>query len=354
MTYAGNYRMKFLVTGGAGFIGSAVIRRLIDQGHYVVNIDKLTYAGDLRTISSVAGANQYSFIESDICDATAMQSAFALHQPDVVVHLAAESHVDRSIDGPRVFIQTNVVGTGVLLESALSHWKTLDDTKRKSFRFVHVSTDEVYGELGETGLFTEDTPYKPSSPYSASKAASDHLARAWYRTYGLPVIVTNCSNNYGPFQFPEKLIPTIIKSALVGKSIPVYGTGSNIRDWLYVDDHARALERVALRGKAGETYNIGGNYEKKNIEVVELVCRLLDQKMPRPDKIPYERQIGFVTDRPGHDFRYAIDAGKILRELDWSPMESFNSGLSKTVDWYLSNREWWQTANKESVRLGLR
>ncbi len=333
--------MKILVTGGAGFIGSAVIRHLISETEAeVVNVDCLTYAGHLTTLEAVEGSSCYCFEPVNVCDAAAVRRVFQQHRPDAVMHLAAESHVDRSIDGPAAFIQTNIVGTYTLLEAARRYWDTLGPADRTLFRFLHVSTDEVYGSLGETGHFTEETPYDPSSPYSASKAASDHLVRAWQRTYGLPTLVTNCSNNYGPYQYPEKLIPLIIQNALAGKPLPVYGTGNNVRDWLYVDDHARALVHVAEQGTVGQTYNIGGGNERQNIEVVRSICSLLDRLAPHSPHAPHEQLITFVTDRPGHDHRYAIDAGKIERDLRWKPQETFESGLKKTVQWYLNNQEW--------------
>ncbi|WP_397570249.1 dTDP-glucose 4,6-dehydratase [Schlesneria sp. T3-172] len=350
--------MKLLVTGGAGFIGSALIRYLIaETGYSVVNVDCLTYAGNLSTLQSVASDSRYAFEKVNICDAAALQSVFERHKPDAVMHLAAESHVDRSIDGPSAFIQTNVVGTYNLLEVSRRYRATLPEDQQQQFRFHHISTDEVYGSLGDEGLFTEETPYDPSSPYSSSKAASDHLVRAWHRTYGLPVLVTNCSNNYGPFQFPEKLIPLTITSALEGRPLPVYGTGQNVRDWLYVDDHARALIAVLERGTIGETYNIGGNSERQNIVVVRTICSLLDELVADSKNRPHEKLITFVTDRPGHDQRYAIDAAKIQRELGWKPLESFDSGLKKTVEWYLANREWCAKAVADRYageRLGLK
>lgn len=336
----------FLVTGGAGFIGSAVVRHLIDNTeHRVVNVDKLTYAGNLNSLQSVSGSVRYTFEQADICDSSAMTKLFSKYQPDIVMHLAAESHVDRSINGPGDFIQTNIVGTYTLLEVARKYWSELSSDKKVAFRFHHISTDEVYGDLhGTNDFFTETTPYAPSSPYSASKAGSDHLVRAWLRTFGLPTLVTNCSNNYGPFHFPEKLIPLMILNALAGKPLPVYGDGKQVRDWLYVEDHARALVCVATKGEIGETYNIGGHNEKENIEVVRTICSLLEEFAPnKPAGIKdYTDLITYVTDRPGHDIRYAIDAGKIQRELGWVPQESFETGLRKTVKWYLDNPSWWQ------------
>ncbi len=347
--------MKFLVTGGAGFIGSAVIRHLInDTQHSVVNVDKLTYAGNLGSLISISGSDRYAFEQVDICDAEAVKRVYEAHQPDIVMHLAAESHVDRSIDGPGDFIQTNIVGTYTLLEQARSYWTGLDEAKKAEFRFHHISTDEVYGDLeGTDDLFTETTPYAPSSPYSASKASSDHLVRAWQRTYGLPTLVTNCSNNYGPFHFPEKLIPLVILNALDGKPLPVYGKGDQIRDWLYVEDHARALLIVATQGEIGETYNIGGHNEKMNIDVVRTICDILDKKVP-PAGTPfksYRELITFVVDRPGHDHRYAIDASKIARELGWEPKETFETGLEKTVQWYLDNKAWWSAVLDGSYQM---
>ena len=336
--------MKFVITGGAGFIGSAVIRHIINNtDHSVVNIDKLTYAGNLESLEPVKNDNRYSFEQVDICDVNEVKRVFNEHQPNVVMHLAAESHVDRSIDGPGEFIQTNIVGTYVLLEEARDYWSSLSDDKKANFRFHHVSTDEVYGDLeGTDDLFTEETSYAPSSPYSAAKASSDHLVRAWQRTFQLPTLITNCSNNYGPYQFPEKLIPLIILNALEGKELPIYGNGKQIRDWLYVDDHARALVHVALTGEIGETYNIGGHNELQNIDVVKTVCSILDGLVPSSiDGIDrYEQLIIYVGDRAGHDVRYAIDATKISDELNWTPNETFATGIKKTVQWYLDNQVW--------------
>lgn len=349
--------MKVIVTGGAGFIGSAVIRLLIESyNHVVANVDKLTYAGNLDSVATVSSSDRYRFYPVDICDRAGLDKVFAEFQPDAVMHLAAESHVDRSIDGPADFIETNIVGTYTLLEAARSYWQGLPAERKAAFRFHHISTDEVYGDLhGTDDLFTETTPYAPSSPYSASKASSDHLVRAWQRTYDFPTLVTNCSNNYGPYHFPEKLIPHMILNALAGKPLPVYGDGNQIRDWLYVEDHARALVKVVTEGEVGETYNIGGHNEKRNIEVVRTLCSLLEELAAdlKPVGVAhYEDLITFVKDRPGHDVRYAIDAGKIERELGWKPEETFETGLRKTVAWYLNNREWWQRVLTGDYQLG--
>ncbi|MCE1115124.1 dTDP-glucose 4,6-dehydratase [Pseudomonas sp. NMI795_08] len=334
--------MKILVTGGAGFIGSAVIRHIItNTSDSVVNVDKLTYAGNLESLQAIDKDPRYVFEHVDICEREALDRVFLMHQPDAVMHLAAESHVDRSISGPSEFLQTNIIGTYVLLEATRAYWSGLDEARRSAFRFHHISTDEVYGDLeGPEDLFTETTPYQPSSPYSASKASSDHLVRAWARTYGLPALVTNCSNNYGPYHFPEKLIPLVILNALEGKPLPIYGKGDQIRDWLFVEDHARALYKVVTEGDVGETYNIGGHNEKQNIEVVRTVCSLLDELRPDSKFAPHFNLVTYVTDRPGHDLRYAIDASKIQRELGWVPEETFESGIRKTVQWYLDNSEW--------------
>jgi dTDP-glucose 4,6-dehydratase len=342
--------MKLLVTGGAGFIGSAVVRHILENTNdCVVNIDKITYAGNLESLASIESNQNYSFEKVDICNREEIDRVFKEHKPDVVMHLAAESHVDRSIDGPSEFIQTNIIGTYNLLEASRQYWMSLCDDKKEQFKFHHISTDEVYGDLdGPTDLFTEETPYAPSSPYSASKASSDHLVRAWLRTYGLPTVITNCSNNYGPFHFPEKLIPLMILNALEGKPLPVYGNGQQIRDWLYVEDHARALYLVASKGNVGETYNIGGHNEKANIDVVKTICELLEELVPNNchsreggNEKGFESLITYVKDRPGHDVRYAIDAAKIERELGWTPEESFETGIRKTVEWYLNNKTWW-------------
>ena len=337
-----SFNVKILVTGGAGFIGSAVIRHILaNTEDAVVNVDKLTYAGNLDSLMGSECTSRYAFEHVDICDRAQMDRVFAEHRPDRVMHLAAESHVDRSITGPAAFIETNIIGTYTLLEAARQYWLQLDTAQQAAFRFHHISTDEVYGDLeGPEDLFTETTPYQPSSPYSASKASSDHLVRAWQRTYGLPTLITNCSNNYGPCHFPEKLIPLIILNALEGKALPIYGKGNQIRDWLYVEDHARALYRVVTEGEVGETYNIGGHNEKQNIEVVHTVCALLDELCPESPHRPHAHLVTHVQDRPGHDVRYAIDASKIQRELGWTPVETFESGIRKTVQWYLDNPEW--------------
>ncbi|WP_458735142.1 dTDP-glucose 4,6-dehydratase [Zobellella taiwanensis] len=362
--------MKLLITGGAGFIGSAVIRHIINHtSSQVVNVDKLTYAGNLENLREIDSSERYAFEQVDICNRAELERVFTQHQPDAIMHLAAESHVDRSIDGPAAFIETNIVGTYTLLEAARAYWQGLNAPRKQAFRFHHISTDEVYGDLphpaesadAQQHLFTEDTAYAPSSPYSASKASSDHLVRAWMRTYDLPVIVTNCSNNYGPYHFPEKLIPLVILNALEGKPLPVYGKGDQIRDWLYVEDHARALYKVVTEGKAGETYNIGGHNEKTNLEVVQTICTLLDELAPKAShsaldaESSYKQLITHVTDRPGHDRRYAIDAGKIQQELGWQPLETFESGIRKTVLWYLENQEWChrvQDGSYQRERLG--
>jgi dTDP-glucose 4,6-dehydratase len=346
--------MRVIVTGGAGFIGSALVRYLVlEKGYEVLNVDALTYAGNLASLKLVAGKPNYRFLRANICDREAMVQAIAGFQPDRIMHLAAESHVDRSITGAADFIQTNVIGTFTLLEAARDYWSNLQGTAKETFRFLHVSTDEVYGSLGEEGLFTEDTPYDPSSPYSASKASSDHLATAWQRTYGLPVVVSNCSNNYGPYHFPEKLIPLTILNALAGERLPVYGRGENIRDWLYVEDHAKALDLIIERGRVGETYNVGGRNERRNIDVVQRICTVLDELAP--SNRPREELIEFVTDRPGHDARYAIDATKLETELGWRAQENFDTGIAKTVQWYLDNDWWWRPLREQYAgeRLGL-
>jgi len=351
--------MKFLVTGGAGFIGSAVVRYLINKtDHKVVNIDKLTYAGNLESLKKIDQSNRYAFERANICNRQAMTDIFEKHQPDYIMHLAAESHVDRSIDGPAAFIETNIVGTYAMLEVTRVYWNKLKGEKKKRFKFHHISTDEVYGTLGAEGLFTEENRYEPNSPYSASKASSDHLVRAWRETYGLPTVITNCSNNYGPYHFPEKLIPLVIINALAGKPLPIYGKGDQIRDWLYVEDHAQALVKVVTEGRDGETYNIGGHNEMQNIEVVKTLCTLLEELVPnKPEGLTqYEDLITYVTDRPGHDVRYAIDASKIKRELGWVPYETFETGMRKTVQWYLDNKEWWENVlngSYQGERLGL-
>jgi len=340
--------MKLIVTGGAGFIGSAVVRRAIAEGLQVVNLDALTYSASLDNVASVSTHPDYAFEHADICDAAAVAAIFERHQPDAIMHLAAESHNDRAIDGPIDFVRTNVLGTAVLLEAARRYWMGLPAVRRESFRFHHVSTDEVFGALGEDGAFSEATPYDPNSPYSASKAGADHLVRAWGRTFGLPVVITNCANNYGPFQFPEKLIPLMILNALEGKPLPVYGKGENVRDWIHVDDHAAGLITVATRGRPGQTYLLGGNAERRNIDVVQTICSVMDRLVP--GGAPHARLITYVTDRPGHDFRYAIDCSRIDRELGWRPRETFETGLEKTVRWYLENREWWQAIRSGSYR----
>jgi dTDP-glucose 4,6-dehydratase len=341
--------MKILVTGGCGFIGSAVIRHLIGQTEAsVVNVDKMTYAATPGALDAVEGHPRYAFEKVDVCDGPEVQRVFEQHDVDAVMHLAAESHVDRSIDSPADFIQTNVVGTYAMLEAALRHWRSMDEARRGSFRFHHISTDEVYGSLGSTGLFTESTPYAPNSPYSASKASSDHLVRAWYHTFGLPTVTSNCSNNYGPYQFPEKLIPLMIINGLLGKPLPVYGAGDNVRDWLHVEDHARALHLVLTQGEPGEVYNVGGHNERNNLEVVHTLCDLLDERVPA--ERPRRELIQFVKDRPGHDRRYAIDASKIERTLGWTPVETFESGMARTVDWYVEHRPWWEDIRASRYR----
>lgn len=352
---------RILVTGGAGFIGSAVVRHIINHtSDSVVVVDKLTYAGNLASLTPVAHDERFAFEQVDICERSELNRVFTHYRPDVVMHLAAESHVDRSIDGPAAFIETNIVGTYTLLEAARGFWSALEDSAKAAFRFHHISTDEVYGDLHSMDdFFTETTPYAPSSPYSASKASSDHLVRAWLRTYGLPTLITNCSNNYGPYHFPEKLIPLTILNALAGKPLPVYGNGQQVRDWLYVDDHARALYLVATKGAIGETYNIGGHNERKNIDVVETICALLEELVPQKPQgiVRYHDLITFVADRPGHDLRYAIDAAKIARDLGWTPEETFESGMRKTVQWYLANESWWkqvQDGSYQGERLGLK
>lgn len=348
---------RILVTGGAGFIGSALVRQLVNETDIkVCNVDKLTYAGNLASLGDARDSERHQFHQIDICDARAVAKVFSDFQPDAVMHLAAESHVDRSIDGPAAFIQTNIVGTFTLLDAATAYWRTLEPDAKEAFRFHHISTDEVFGSLGSDGMFTEQTAYDPRSPYSASKASSDHLVRAWHHTHGLPVVVTNCSNNYGPYHFPEKLIPLVILKAISDQPLPVYGDGSNIRDWLHVEDHARALRLVVSKGTPGETYCVGGNAERTNLQVVHAICDELDNIRPRADGNSYREQITFVTDRPGHDFRYAIDAGKIRTELGWTPQETFETGIAATVRWYLDNEDWWraiQDGSYRGERLGL-
>lgn len=348
---------KILVTGGAGFIGSALVRYLISHTpHHVLNVDALTYAGNLSSLAPVADSERYSFAQANVCDGAAIAKLIAAFQPDVITHLAAESHVDRSLTGPSAFIETNLVGTFTMLQAALDYWKELPANAQTLFRFHHISTDEVFGALGDEGYFTEDTSYDPRSPYSASKAGSDHLVRAWGHSYGLPVLITNCSNNYGPYHFPEKLIPLMIIKALAGEKLPVYGTGSNVRDWLYVDDHVRALVAVFERGQVGESYMVGGNAERNNLTVVHTICDALDQLQPRSDGQSYRAQIHFVTDRPGHDFRYAIDARKLRDRLGWTPQEQFETGIAKTIQWYLDNESWWRailSGTYRGERLGL-
>src|SRR4249919_314837 len=345
-----------MVTGGAGFIGSAMVRRLVGRGYHVTNVDKLTYAGNLDSLRDVEGRPNYRFVLADICDQQAIRDLLAEQRIEAVMHLAAESHVDRSIDGPAAFVETNIVGTFRLLDAALQHWRSLDDEGRALFRFHHVSTDEVFGDLPfEGGCFTEETPYAPSSPYSASKASSDHFVRAWHATYGLPVVLSNCSNNYGPYHFPEKLIPLAILNALEGKPLPVYGRGENVRDWLHVDDHAEALELVMTRGKPGESYNVGGRAERSNLQVVEAICDLVDRREPLPDGSSRRSLIQFVTDRPGHDLRYAIDPAKVERELGWRAAHDFEAGLAETVDWFIANEWWWRPIREgkyQGERLG--
>jgi dTDP-glucose 4,6-dehydratase len=342
LEYRGRETLKLLVTGGSGFIGSAVIRFVVrEAAARVVNVDKLTYAATPEALNEVEDDPRYAFELVDICNGPALRRVFAEHRPDAVMHLAAESHVDRSIDSPAAFIETNLVGTYTLLEAACAYWRELEGAARRQFRFHHISTDEVYGSLGATGLFTEQTPYRPNSPYSASKAGSDHLVRAWHHTFGLPVVTSNCSNNYGPYQFPEKLIPLMIINALEGAPLPVYGGGENVRDWLYVDDHARALWTILTEGVPGETYNVGGDSEMRNLDVVGMICDLVDELAPRPGAASRRELIAFVADRPGHDLRYAIDATKIRADLGWTPSETFASGLRRTVVWYLENQDWW-------------
>jgi dTDP-glucose 4,6-dehydratase len=349
---------NLLVTGGAGFIGSAVVRQIMAETDWnVLNVDCLTYAGNLASVAMYASDPRYQFAKLDITDFAALEKAVAEFQPDYVLHLAAESHVDRSIDSASPFIQTNIVGTHSMLEACTAYWRAMDEERKQGFRFHHVSTDEVFGSLGETGLFSETTPYQPNSPYSASKAGSDHLVMAWYHTHGLPVVMTNCSNNYGPYQFPEKLIPLMILNAKSGKPLPVYGKGTNVRDWLHVDDHVRAMRTVLEHGKTGETYNVGGNAERRNIDVVNTICAVIDELLPESPHAPHASLITYVQDRPGHDLRYAIDASKIKNDLGWEPRESFESGIRSTVEWYLQNRDWWQPildGSYQGERLGLK
>ena len=346
--------MRILITGGAGFIGSAVIRQYInDTTHDVINLDDITYAGNLQSLSSIADSNRYTFVQVNICDSVQLKETFDRYQPDAVMHLAAETHVDRSIDDPSIFIKSNIIGTFNLLEVSRNYWSNLIPDKKDKFVFHHVSTDEVYGDLDDSGLFNEKTRYDPSSPYSASKASSDHLVRAWYRTYGLPMIITNCSNNYGAYQYPEKLIPLIILNALEGTPLPVYGSGKQVRDWLYVEDHAKALRLSLENGKIGQTYNIGGHNEKTNIEVVNIICDLLDKLIPLSQYIPHRSLISHVSDRPGHDKRYAVDAKKIQENLNWLPNETFESGIEKTVKWYLENKKWCQNIKDKRQRYGI-
>ncbi len=341
-----------LVTGGAGFIGSNLVRYLIQHTAYnVVNADKLTYSGNLDSLRDIADDARYSFEQADICDAPIITALFEKYQPEFLMHLAAESHVDRSIDGPAEFLNTNIIGTFNLLETTRAYWQNLDRTRKEAFRFLHISTDEVFGSLGSSGFFTEATSYKPNSPYSASKASSDHLVRAWYHTYGLPTVITNCSNNYGPYQFPEKLIPVVILKALKGESIPVYGKGANIRDWLYVEDHVTALLSVLEKGEIGQTYNVGGNAERTNLELVKIICNILNELKPNDSIGDYKELITFVTDRPGHDLRYAIDSSKIQNELGWKPAKTLEAGLRETVNWYLENKEWWERILSGAYRL---
>ena len=348
-------KQRVIVTGGAGFIGSAVVRMLVRDGIEVLNIDKLTYAGNLSSVACVADRPNYHFLQADICDAAAMSAAFADFRPDGVMHLAAESHVDRSIDGPGLFLQTNILGTYTLLEAARAYTATLAPEARAAFRFLLISTDEVYGSLGPEGYFTEQTNYDPRSPYSASKASADHLAAAWFHTYGLPTLKTNCSNNYGPYHFPEKLIPLVTLNALAGRPLPIYGKGDNIRDWLFVEDHARALWLALNRGRPGQTYNVGGHNERTNLQVVQAICAILDELRPRADGASYATQITFVQDRPGHDARYAIDPSKIMSELGWQPQETFETGLRRTIEWYLANEAWWQPLRQAAqTRVGLK